>query len=512
MDRAETVAIHNSRCDTKNFAPANIGDATLKGSAEGYADRVETPGVRPAVVGLYEQAGLCPNSHQPKLERKKTMKGSTWIGIFGSLMALTFLLNPPVVRAQDFNHRGCAWPLMFSPEGSGNVQAPDRAARYWIMPFDPQYTTMTILGTYPNIRYFSFAAYETIAYDAEKNTQMGFHLAEHYLHDAQIAPDPGSTNPFVPPGGRHGTYTVVISRTGQSAGNTIAVSPDLVWVVLRMYVADADPSLSGQSFMGGVPLPTITLTDQTGADQQLEACSPINKWLDASDFARFLFSPDIDLNVDEGTPSSDRLWFASPLKPPSILWPNPDGKYMMMCPGNNYQPGRIIVIHGKAPGFPDTFEGSPIWVPSRGFRNVDMRYWAMCQLDAAPPFSVVDCVTDLTARLQGGDYTIVISDDRQRPDWLRSNINWLPYGDAQYPKFMVFRNMLPAADFPYAIQDAWEAGCTFDLEFPMLPDRGALDEQGPCAKGVMGEYYPDAVWCDKSTFVHGGWQACVNGR
>lgn len=464
------------------------------------------------------------------------MKTSTWIGILGCLMALALLLNSHVVRAEDFNYRGCAWPLELSPEGSGNVQAPDGAARYWIMPFDTQYETMTIKATYPNIRYFSFAAYETIAYDATNNTNMGFNLAEHHLYDAQIAPDPGSTNPFVPPdgrngtytykarfdrtlnrafvppGGRNGTYTVVISRTSPSSGNTIGVSSDLVWVVLRMYVADADPSLSGQSLMGGVPLPTITLTDQVGVSKQLEACSPINKWLDASAFAQFLFPPAIDLSIDEGTPTSDRLWFASPENPPSILWPNPDGKYMMMWPGNKYQPGRIIVIHGKAPGFPDTFKGSPIWVPSRGFRSVDMRYWAVCELDFEPPLSLVGCVTDLTARLEGGDYTIVISDDRQRPDWLRPNVNWLPYGDEQYPKFLVVRNMLPATDFPYAIQDAWEAGCTFDLAFPDLPDRKALDDQGPCAQEVMGDYYPVAVWCDKSTFVHGGWQACIKGR
>lgn len=438
------------------------------------------------------------------------------VGIIVGLMALGFLINPDVVRAQDFNYRGCAWPLQFSPEGSGNVQGPDGAARYWIMPFDTaQYETMTIKGAYPNIRFFSFTAYETIPCDpAGSMCQNGFKLVESHLYDAQIVPDPGSSNPFVPPGGRNGTYTVVISRTGQSSRNTIAVSKDrLVWVVLRMYVSNADPFLSGESLMGGVPLPAITVT--AGASKQLDACWPINKWTDINKLAQFLFPPDKDLSIAEGTPSSDRLWFASPLDPPSILWPNPDGKYLMMWPGDKYQPGRIMVIHGKAPGFPDTFEGSPIWEPSRGFRAVDMRYWALCEQDFAPPLSLVGCATDLTTRLEGGYYTIVISDDRQRPDWLRPNINWLPYGDEQYPKFVVIRNMLPAPDFPYAIQNVWawkDHSCTFNLAFPNLPDRTALDEKGPCAKRIMGDYYPDAVWCDKSTFEHGGWQACINGQ
>jgi hypothetical protein len=25
----------------------------------------------------------------------------------------------------------------------------------------------------------------------------------------------------------------------------------------------------------------------------------------------------------------------------------------------------------------------------------------------------------------------------------------------------------------------------------------------------MGAYYPVALWCDKSTFIHGGWSACI---
>jgi hypothetical protein len=261
-----------------------------------------------------------------------------------------------------------------------------------------------------------------------------------------------------------------------------------------------------------VPLPAITVTDQTGASKQLEACWPINKWPDINALAQLLFPTTKELNIDEGTPVSDRLWFASPQNVPSNMWPNPDGKYLMMWPGEKYQPGRIMVIHGKAPGFPDTFSGSPVWVPSRGFRSVDMRYWAACEQDFALPLSLVDCVTDMSTRLVGGDYTIVISGDRQRPDWLNPNVNWLPYGDEQYPKFVVLRNMVPEADFPYAIQKVWESGCTFNFSLSDPPERTALDEKGPCAKKMMGEYYPDAVWCDKSTFMHGGWQACIKGK
>ncbi|HEX9023929.1 MAG TPA: hypothetical protein VF799_08835, partial [Geobacteraceae bacterium] len=84
------------------------------------------------------------------------------------------------------------------------------------------------------------------------------------------------------------------------------------------------------------------------------------------------------------------------------------------------------------------------------------------------------------------------------------------YGDEQYPKFVVIRNMVPAADFHHAVQDAWAApNCAFELDFSHLPDRSVLDDHGPCAQDAMGDYYPVAVWCDKSTFIHGGWQACM---
>jgi len=140
-----------------------------------------------------------------------------------------------------------------------------------------------------------------------------------------------------------------------------------------------------------------------------------------------------------------------------------------------------------------------------------MRYWAAFNSNFASPISVVDCATDLTTRLEAGYYTIVISDDRQRPDWLSPNINWLPWGDEQYPKLMVFRNMLPASNFHHAVRDAW-ASCAINFDFMNIPDRSVLDNMGPCSKDKMGDYCPDAVWCDKSTFLHGGWRACIKGH
>jgi hypothetical protein len=124
----------------------------------------------------------------------------------------------------------------------------------------------------------------------------------------------------------------------------------------------------------------------------------------------------------------------------------------------------------------------------------------------------VGCTADLTTELEDDFYTIVISDDLLRPDWLKPHTNWLPWGDEQYPKLVFFRNMLPATNFPYSIQKAIEHPCTFNFVLPTIPDRVDVDTAGQCAQQVMGDYYPVAVWCDKSTFTAGGVRACLDER
>ena len=412
------------------------------------------------------------------------------------LMALALLASPSTTRAQ--NSRGCAWPIELSPEGFGNWLGPESLARYWVMPLI-NYDAVAIKGTYPNARYFSL-----VVYDTNNGTPTG---VEHSLYDAEIAPDQGSNNPFANPGAGNGTYTVMIVHKGQTSGNTIGFSSEFAWVLLRMYEPGADPALSGRSLMGGVPLPTITVTSG-GMSQALEPCSPVNKLPDVTASLPFFFPPGFDILGEEGTPS-DQLWFAPPTTPPPVLLPNPDNKYIAMFPGNAYQPGRIIVIHGKAPITPGTVQGAPISTPAGGSRSADVRFWSLCVNDLAMPVPTVGCTADLTTKLEGGYYTVVISDDLLRPSWLKPNVTWLPWGDEDYAKLVFARNMLPGTNFSYSVQKAIEAHCTFDFNFPTLPDREPVDAAGRCAQQVMGDYYPVAVWCDKSTFEAGGVRACL---
>lgn len=439
----------------------------------------------------------------------------------------------------------CAWPIEFSPEGYGNVVAPDDQARYWLMPFDTHYDTMKIEGSYPNARYFSFAVYNGDA------SGRPISVAGH-KYDAIITPEADSVS--AKPNANSSTrpandsYTLCITRSGAQCTNTINVTDQAPYknqasVVLRIYAPTAEKAPSGQALMGGRPLPKVTLLG-AGGSQAVEACplskdaptqpdptthytydKSVNKLQDIRTLLDAFFPASFDIYTpsDYYEKSEDRLWFAPPKEPPIPLLPNPDNKYIATQPGP-YQPGRIIVIHGKAPSFP----GAP--APSRGSRSPDVRYWSLCNNDLALPVSAVRCVDDQAAVIQGGYYTLVVSDDLRRPNWLQPSVNWLPWGDTQYPKLIFFRNLIPVArndtnytkdeiPFPYAIQ--WVVqGCpgncehkdaAIDFTLPYVPPRAVFAAAGSNAQRIMGDYYPVAVWCDKTTFDQAGWQGCIRG-
>ena len=282
----------------------------------------------------------------------------------------------------------------------------------------------------------------------------------------------------------------------------ISTGSGSAWVVYRIYLPD-----EGQNSMGGVTLPNVTLTNQNGNSETLKPCAEVNAFSDLSVLENELYPFS---TVTNSYISPDRLWFAPPNQPPPSLFPNPDNKYITATPGN-YQPGRIIVARGKAPAFPDTYSGGDVWQPANHSysKGVQLRYWALCVNDYTVAFPVVQCMTDINAPLDhNGFYTVVISDDQFAPSWLPANVSWLPWGDEQTNKAIFFRNMLPASGFPYSIQNAVAKGCTFTFNFPTPPNPADVAQAGNCAQGVMGDYYPVAVWCDQSIFRQGGWQGC----
>src|SRR5689334_17777912 len=103
------------------------------------------------------------------------------------VLSLALLSCPGISIAQPLPTPTCAWQFEWTPSGLGNWLFPDTGNRWWYMPIDPQWQKVTITGSYPKARFFSFAVYD--------HAPVSTALADH-LFDAQITPDPGSVNPF----------------------------------------------------------------------------------------------------------------------------------------------------------------------------------------------------------------------------------------------------------------------------------------------------------------------------
>ena len=87
---------------------------------------------------------------------------------------------------------------------------------------------MVIQGTYPDARLFNFTSYN------ETGSVIGT------IADSQIAPDPGSTNPFATPttNERH-NYTATLGAEGSGSHNVLnVVGGRLVFILFRVIVPD----------------------------------------------------------------------------------------------------------------------------------------------------------------------------------------------------------------------------------------------------------------------------------
>ncbi len=427
--------------------------------------------------------------HVPKLAQCLT---ASMIG------ALALFTAPAQAEAQALPTPQCAWPLQWTAFGLGNWLFPDTGNRWWYMPIDPKWKQVRLSGVYPKARFFSIAVYD--------GAPVATDLSDR-LYDAGIVPDAGSVNPFAAEGApAEGAknYTVSVVRDGAADKNAIKLKADIGWLVYRLYLPDG-----GEGSMGGVPLPVVSVTDGNGRVEELPPCTVVNR---QSQMA--VLSPQFVPPVLETPPAPpqvpDSIRFAPIPKPPMRLLPNPDNKYMISYFMPNYQRGRLIVVRGKMPGYPDTYRGSAVTQAAQGFDAVELRYWSVCTASLVSPLPIIGCSVDAeTPRDEDNFYTVVITDDIIRPDWLASEYRWLPWGDDQMAPVTIFmRNTLPTEGFPHSAQEAVSHGCGVEFNFPVPPSQEGIEEAGDCARKVMGDYYPLAAWCDKQTFLAKGWLGC----
>ena len=368
----------------------------------------------------------------------------------------------------------CQFSLTRLDSTTTNVLAVDTNAVYWggtyaAMPG----TRIRIEGQYPHSRYISWNVYDAAARPIDA------------LSDVQLAPDPGSTNPFLPGASRTAeprNYTAFIQvgpKPAQPAPNTLYTGSSSGGTFLyRVYVPDR-----GRDAKGGVPLPKVTLESagSPGGTPGIDACrelqapyaQPLNDLIAGAPGA-----PD---PTDDGkgypgrNPPNWRLFENLCGSAVDILLDNEDGESFhpdarsrcgdgpgflsnrdiaYIFTGTSRGFGELLVLRGRAPTFAHTRRGQTT-MPS----GEQLRYWSFCQYEPATQ-RVIACRSDDHVKVgPRGFYKIVVSTASQRPRNARRRcgVTWLPWGP-QPQGLLIYRHMLPDPSFAQAIQNVGEPG------------------------------------------------------
>lgn len=400
----------------------------------------------------------------------------------------------------------CILPLTKFDAGTVNVAYPDEAAIYWVGGYQAmEGTRIRIRSEFPHARYMSFHAYDPALRPIDA------------IHDVSIQPDPGSSNPFLGGADRIAhprSYTAFIefgAKPERPAPNTIYTgtgqngAPNMNGgFVYRIYVPDR-----GRDETGGVGLPQVSLETKDSSDPPLtpvdcrRAAKPTASGIsdavaDASGLAaldnfpfpghspprwnKFVNLPTSVLGVVAGNERGQPIYDA--LAPTLVqaggkggFGSNLDNAYMTAAISRGF--GRILVVRGKAPTYPDTRAGTP-----RMRAGPQLRYWSMCQNETATQRFIACRTDDQTGIGADGYFTYVLSTRAERPANARPEcgVTWIPWGPS-WQGVLIYRHMLPDPDFAQAIQRAElgkEAG-TMEEYLPIgryLPDQAAFEKRG----------------------------------
>jgi len=408
-------------------------------------------------------------------------------GVAAAVIAVLILL-PASATAQGVDTT-CQFSLTRLDATTTNVLAVDTNAVYWGGTYGAlPGTRIRIEGQYPHSRYMSWNVYDSAARPIDA------------LSDSQLAPDPDSSNPFLPGADRTVTqrsYTAFIEvgpRPAQPAPNTLYTGDSQGGTFLyRVYVPDA-----GRDQKGGVPLPKVMLesADGSGAPLSVEQCrelqapyaQPLNDLIAGAPglpdptadgegypgrnppnwrlFENFCSSA-VDVMLDNETgeqfqPGAEERCGNGP-----GFFSNRDIAYVFAPTSRGF--GELLVLRGRAPTFADTRPG-PAVMPS----GQQLRYWSFCQYEPATQ-RVIDCRSDDRVVVgPDGGYTIVVSTAEQRPANARPEcgVTWLAWGP-QTQGLLIYRHMLADPSFAQAIQNVPQPGAELD---------------------TMGDYYPSGEY------------------
>jgi hypothetical protein len=452
----------------------------------------------------------------------------------------------PGAQAEGLNST-CFWGKPFANigainelnEANFNKTGPDTNTAYYSTQFNlPAGATVTLHGEYPHSRFMSLTSYKVV------NGEPG--IAASALSDVEIAPDAGSVNPFAPGASRDAAerkWTVTISGEvppPTPAPNTLYVGQEghtgetqHVEMVYRIYRTDR-----GEPADGGVELPVPTYNPVGGepTSSEGEACSGLSA-VGGSEFfntskvglpeatykairsayplsaygTEHEFANGVSVHPAELTPRWERFfnntYLVAPFYRGTILepklaelptfkkegfWPTPANAYMTAYADRRIGPNpngeNILVLHGKMPTHPDTYQGSAVSEDG----STQVRYWSISNYTAigkpalleAGSTSLFDQDVPTNAN---GEYTIVISLPQDRPANARPGcgvawMNWGTVGDNlgdPYLDLLVVRNQLSNPTFAQSIERIEHPG----------------EEEA-----VLGAYYPRGSYTDKELF------------
>ena len=382
---------------------------------------------------------------------------------------------------------GCAWPIEDNYVTS-NSGLPDSGAWYWAQPFTIHQGTQIVLsGDYPDARYASFTVYSSSETPFTSNG-VGSSLA-----DFQIAPDPGSANPWrqaAPPGG-HFTLTLR-PRVSPGQVNVLPLAPAGVttgvgYLEYRVYL----PAIGDASHLA---LPDVTIEDG-GSSQQLRSCTSHTMAIPPP--SRQTTTTPATTPASTSTSRPAPLQFYRPAL--HTYFPNPETAYLIayMAPPTASE---VVVVTGKAPTSPPGAHPS-IWPSPKD----QVRYWSMCVNIGVGTDPVVvnhlpggqtdlGCRADDATKLSAdGTYTYVMGTEAQRTTVERvAGATFLPLSLAQ-----------PAPLYLLAMRYTL-SNPTFDS----APQNIAQTGSGAAAAQTMGAYYPHARVCSLSLLAAEGASAC----
>jgi hypothetical protein len=387
---------------------------------------------------------------------------------------------------QPASATACAWPAEDNYQVS-NISLPDAAASEWLQPFAIQPGGEVIFsGVYPDARYASFSVYTSGEVSFTSN-EVGSSLPDY-----QIAPDPGSRNPWQQQAAAGGHFHITLrldASTGQV--NVLPIAPlgtttGEGYVVYRVYLP-ADPDFSK------LTLPTVSL--QLGASTHvLPVCATHTMALPTPVTAPTTTQPASSGAV---VARPEPLQFYKPAL--GSYFPNPETGYLL-ARFTPPPPPDVVVVTGRGPTFAPGDQPSP-WPAT----SEQLRYWSMCINVGTATLPVVvnplpngqtdtGCrADDATALNSQGDYTYVIGTEAQRAAIEQvPGVTFLPLSSAQPTTIHVLtlRNTLVNPSFTTSAQNVSQTGSP------------------AAAAAVMGAYYPVARVCALSTLAAGGAQAC----